>query len=51
MGDLEDKLRNLRDNLSEAQLENKNLQLIVDTESSLRDAKATAEITAVRAVN
>ena len=49
--DLEDTLRRLKDQLSNSNLENKNLQLVVDTESALRGAKATAEVTAVSTVN
>jgi len=49
--DLEDTLRRLRDQFSNVTLENKNLQLVVDTESALKDAKATAETQAVTTVN
>ena len=51
LGDLEDTLWRLRDNFSNVTLENKNLQLVVDTESALKDAKATAETQAVTTVN
>ena len=51
VADLEDTLRKLKDQLSEVQLDNKNLQLIVDTEGALREAKAQAETSAVKTVN
>lgn len=51
LADLGDTLRKLRYQLSNVTLENKSLQLVVDTEASLRDAKAKSEITAVTTVN
>lgn len=51
LGDLEDTLRRLKDQFSNLTLENKNLQLVVDTEAALKEAKATAETQAVTTVN
>lgn len=51
IADLEDSLRKLNDQLSNLVLDNKNLQLVVDTESSLRSAKANAEVISVTSVN
>jgi len=44
-------LRELQNQVSVLGLENKNLQLVIDTEAALRDAKAHAETNAVRSVN
>jgi hypothetical protein len=51
MANLEDQLRKLRDRKCELEILNRNLEMIVDTEASLRKAKETAESQAVRAVN
>lgn len=51
LDDLEDTLRKLKDNISELEIENKNLQLIAETEQSIQDAKNRAEADAVNAVN
>lgn len=51
LADLEDSLRRLKDQLSNITLDNKNLQLVVDTESALRTAKANAEVQSVTSVN
>jgi len=48
---LEDALRKLKDQISETEIENKNLQLIAETEQSIQDAKDRAEQDAVKAVN
>ena len=44
-------LRVLQDQLAVLGLENKNLQLVIDTETALREAKANAEVSALRTVN
>lgn len=44
-------LRVLQNEVAILGLENKNLQLVIDTEAALRDAKAQAEISAVTTVN
>ena len=44
-------LRQLLDQVAVLGLDNKNLQLVIDTEAALRDAKAHAETNAVRSVN
>jgi chromosome segregation ATPase len=44
-------LRVLHDQVAVLGLENKNLQLVIDTEAALREAKANAETNAVRTVN
>ncbi|CAI2359474.1 unnamed protein product [Moneuplotes crassus] len=44
-------LRQLQDQIAVLGLDNKNLQLIIDTEAALREAKANAETNAVRFVN
>lgn len=49
--DLEDALRKLKDQISETEIENKNLQLIAETEQSIQDAKDRAEQDAINAVN
>ena len=49
--DLEDALRKLKDQISETEIENKNLQLIAETEQSIQDAKDRAERDAIDAVN
>lgn len=49
--DLEDALRKLKDQISETDIENKNLQLIAETEQSIQDAKDRAEQDAIEAVN
>jgi chromosome segregation ATPase len=49
--DLEDSLRKLKDQISEIEIENKNLQLIAETEQSIQDAKDRAEKDAIMAVN
>ena len=49
--DLEDALRKLKDQISETEIENKNLQLIAETEQSIQDAKDRAEQDAIIAVN
>lgn len=51
MANLEDQLWKLRDRKCELEIKNWNLEMIVDTEASLRKAKETAESQAVRAVN
>lgn len=51
LADLEDSLRRLKDQLSNVTLDNKNLQLVVDTEAALRTAKANAEVQSVSTVN
>ena len=51
LDDLEDTLRKLKDQISEIEIENKNLQLIAETEQSIQDAKDRAEEDAVKAVN
>lgn len=51
ISDLEDSLRKLNDQLSNLVLDNKNLQLVVDTEGALRNAKANAEVVSVTSVN
>lgn len=51
MADMEDKLRKLRDRKNELDIDNRNLEMIVNTESGLRQTKNTAEASAVRAVN
>ena len=51
LGELEDTLRKLKDQISEIEIENKNLQLIAETEQSVQDAKNRAEADAVNAVN
>ena len=51
IGDLEDSLRKLNDQLSNLTLDNKNLQLVVDTEAALKTAKANAEVVSVTSVN
>lgn len=51
LGQLEDTLRKLKDQISEIEIENKNLQLIAETEQSIQDAKNRAEADAVNAVN
>jgi len=48
---LEDTLRKLKDQISEVEIENKNLQLIAETEQSIQDAKDRAEADAINAVN
>ena len=49
--DNEDVLRKLKDQILETEIENKNLQLIAETEQSIQDAKDRAESDAVQAVN
>jgi chromosome segregation ATPase len=49
--ELEDALRKLKDQISETEIENKNLQLIAETEQSIQDAKDRAEQDAINAVN
>ena len=49
--DNEDALRKLKDQILETEIENKNLQLIAETEQSIQDAKDRAESDAVQAVN
>jgi chromosome segregation ATPase len=51
LDDLEDTLRKLKDQISEVEIENKNLQLIAETEQSIQDAKDRAEADAITAVN
>lgn len=51
LADLEDSLRRLKDQLSNITLDNKNLQLVVDTEAALKTAKANAEVQSVTTVN
>ncbi len=51
MANLEDQLRRLWDRKCELEIVNRNLEIIVDTEQSLRKTKDTAETQAVRAVN
>lgn len=51
MAELENRLRKLRDRKCEVDISNRNLEIIVDTESSLRQQKDNAEAEAVRAVN
>jgi chromosome segregation ATPase len=53
-GDLANKehpLRQLQDQVAVLGLDNKNLQLVIDTEAALREAKAHSETNAVRSVN
>ena len=51
LDELEDTLRKLKDQISEMEIENKNLVLISETEQSIQDAKNRAEADAVNAVN
>ena len=51
LDDLEDTLRRLKDQINEVEIENKNLNLIAETEQSIQDAKNRAEADAVNAVN
>lgn len=51
LSDLEDTLRKLKCQLSNVTLENKNLQMVVDTEAALKEAKAVAEQQAAGTVN
>ncbi len=51
IADLEDTLRRLKDQLSTTTLDNRNLQLQVDNETALAEAKVPAEIQAVTTVN
>lgn len=51
LADLEDTLRRLKDQLSNVTLENKHLQLVVDTEKALKEAKAAAEVQSLTTVN
>ena len=44
-------LRQMQDEVAVLGLQNKNLQLVIDTEAALREAKANAETSAVRTVN
>ena len=47
----EGQLRKLKDQILETEIENKNLQLITETEQSIQDAKDRAEHDAINAVN
>lgn len=49
--DHEHQLRNLKDQILETELENKNLQMIAETEQSIQDAKDRAEEDAIKTVN
>ena len=51
IADNEHPLRVLRNEVAILGLENKNLQLVIDTEAALREAKGKAEIVAVTSVN
>lgn len=51
LDELEDTLRKLKDQISEAMIENKNLELVIETENSIQDAKQRAEADAINAVN
>ena len=51
LADKEHPLRVLQNQVAVLGLENKNLQLVIDTEAALREAKANAETNAVRTVN
>ena len=51
IADKEHPLRVLRNEVAILGLENKNLQLVIDTEAALREAKGKAEIVAVTSVN
>lgn len=51
MAELENRLRKLRDRKCELDVSNRNLEIIVDTETQLRSQKDNAEAQAVRAVN
>ena len=51
LADKEHPLRVLQDQLAVLGLENKNLQLVIDTEAALRESKANAEVSALRTVN
>lgn len=53
-GDITEKehpLRVLQNDVQNLNLDNKNLQLVIDTEAALREAKAQAELNAVTTVN
>lgn len=51
IADLEAPLRQLQNEVTDLNLDNKNLQLVIDTEAALREAKAQAELSAVTITN
>ena len=51
MGDLENDLRRLRDNLAEVEIENQSYQVLADSEKQLREARCAAELAAAKSVN
>lgn len=51
IADKENPLRHLENDVALLNLDNKNLQQVIDTEAALKDAKAQAEVVAVKAVN